>query len=393
MNAKLLHGVRSKVNQTKIKMASQNFVQGPKMDWTVDPELHRCFREWREETELLVNTALAHIKDKTTKLKFVTLWAGKEARTYLTTILDEKKDSLQTLLNTLEDWTRPKADEIAAYPQLRALNQGNKTLSMYIQEVRRLVDLCNLDCNADKDKLIRNSIIAGINSTKAYQQCISKCSSLSLDDCIKICQMEDATHRQVQALCPESSDCNDSTPVHKISKQPQYHQGRAAYGGYRGRGGRPFQGNWPQCRQDYRQSTAPMCEYCRRTPDNSRQECRALGMECYTCHKFGHLSHICRQNTKSDKTEVKHIDMEEESQDWPQSEYTTPFYSTNDQVKASVKCLKTTTKLHYMKNRDNEHIRPLWIAQSENSKIHQTDCEVHTSSQSTEPRNYSVRND
>ena len=69
LNVKLLHGVRSKVNQTEIKMASQNFVQGIKMDWTEDPDLHRHFREWREETEFLVDTALAHIKDKSTKLK------------------------------------------------------------------------------------------------------------------------------------------------------------------------------------------------------------------------------------------------------------------------------------------------------------------------------------
>ena len=93
LNAKLLHGVRSKVNQTEIKMVSQNFVQGPKMDWTEDPDLHRCFREWREETELLVDTAPAHIKDKSTKLKFVTLWAGKEARTYLNTLRGEKGQS------------------------------------------------------------------------------------------------------------------------------------------------------------------------------------------------------------------------------------------------------------------------------------------------------------
>ena len=96
------------------------------MDQTEDPDLYRCFREWREETELLVNTALSHIKDKSTKLKFVTLWAGKETRTYQNTLSEEKKDSLQTLLNTLEEWMRPKADEIAAYTQLRALNQGNK---------------------------------------------------------------------------------------------------------------------------------------------------------------------------------------------------------------------------------------------------------------------------
>ena len=203
-------------------MENHSFVQGPKMDWTEDTDLHRCFREWREETKLLVDTALSHIKDKTIKLKFITLWAGKEARTYLSTLLGEKKESLQTLLNTLEEWTRPKADEIAAYTQLRGLNQGNKTLSTYIQEVRRLVDLCNLDCNADKDKLIRNSVIAGINSTKAYQQCILKGCSLRLEDCIKICQIEDATCRQVQTLHPESStDCSDSTPVHKILNQHQ----------------------------------------------------------------------------------------------------------------------------------------------------------------------------
>ena len=57
------------MNQTQIKMASQNFIQGPKMDWTEDPELHKCFREWREETELLVDTALAHIKRQDYKVE------------------------------------------------------------------------------------------------------------------------------------------------------------------------------------------------------------------------------------------------------------------------------------------------------------------------------------
>ena len=41
-----------------------------------------------------------------------------------------------------------------------------------------------------------------------------------------------------------------------------------------------------------------------------------------------------RQNTESDKTEVKHIDIEEESEDCPQSEYTTPFYTTNQPSKS-----------------------------------------------------------
>ena len=176
------------------------YVQGPKMDWTEDAGLHQRFKEWREEVELLLDTVLTHIKNADTKMKFVSLWAGKEARTYLNTVEEDCKDSLRTILDTLEDWTKPKSDEIAAFTHLRALNQGNKTLSTYIQEVRRMVDLCNFACVGDcKDRLIRNSIVAGLSSTKAYQQCISKGSSLTLK-CIKICQTEDATCRQVQAL-------------------------------------------------------------------------------------------------------------------------------------------------------------------------------------------------
>ena len=56
-----------------------------------------------------------------------------------------QKVSLKTMLDTLADWTRPKSDEIAAFTQL-TLNQDNNTLSTYIQEVRRVVDLCNFNC-------------------------------------------------------------------------------------------------------------------------------------------------------------------------------------------------------------------------------------------------------
>ena len=206
------------------KMANQSkqYVQGTKMDWTEDAGLHQRFSDWREEVELPLNTVLSHIRNQETKLKYVSLWAGIEARTYLSIVSEDNKNSLRTMLDTLEDWTKPKSDEIAAFTHLRALNQGNKTLSAYIQEVRRVVDLCNFTCVEDcKDRLIRNSIVAGLSSTKAYQQCISKGPSLSLSECIRICQTEDATCKQVQALCLESTDFGDSTSIHKLTQYPQ----------------------------------------------------------------------------------------------------------------------------------------------------------------------------
>ena len=50
--------------------------------------------------------------------KFVSLWAGKEARTYLSMVDQDKKDSLKTMLDILKDWTRPRPDEVAAFTQL-----------------------------------------------------------------------------------------------------------------------------------------------------------------------------------------------------------------------------------------------------------------------------------
>ena len=109
-------------------------IQGPKLDWTEDADLHKQFKDWREEAELLFNTVLSHIRNQEPNPKFVSLWAGKEVRTYLNMVDQDRKDSLKTMLDTLKDWTRPKSDEVAASTQLRILNQGTKTLSTYIQE-------------------------------------------------------------------------------------------------------------------------------------------------------------------------------------------------------------------------------------------------------------------
>ena len=57
---------------------------------------------------------------------------------------------------------------------------------------------------------------------------------------------------------------------------------------------------------------------------------------------------------------------------------TPPLLHTNEQVKAPIKCLKTTTRVHHIQGKDTEHIRPLWVAQSQGFQILQTDCKVDT---------------
>ena len=101
-------------------------------------------------------------------------------------------------------------------------------------------------------------------------------------------------------------------------------------------------------------------------PYRSGEECKAVGQECYHCGRLGDFSKVCRQKSDyqiNEKTVVKHIDTEEQPPDYFQSEYTTPYFITNEQAKAPVKCLKTTARAHHIQNKDTEHIRTLWVAQ------------------------------
>ena len=175
----------------------------PVMDWTEDAELHKRYVEWREEVKLELGSSLAG-KSNSIKSNYVLRWARKPARDYFKSLpeLEFKYEgaSAESILKALEQKTKPKSNEIAAFTKLRSLKQGYMPLSDFIREARRLVELCNYP--NDKD-IIRDTIVSGIQSLRAYQKCIDA-KDLSLQDCINICQAEDAMRMQVLECRPES---------------------------------------------------------------------------------------------------------------------------------------------------------------------------------------------
>ena len=148
-------------------MASCNPV-APVMDWTEDTELHKRYMEWKEEVELEIGSTLSG-KSYSVKSNYVLRWAGKPARDYLKSLPDSEFKyegaNADEILAALEKRTRPKSNKIAAFTKLRSLKQGDMPLSEFIQEARRLAELCNYP--NDKDRLIRDTIVSGIRSLKS----------------------------------------------------------------------------------------------------------------------------------------------------------------------------------------------------------------------------------
>ena len=160
------------------------------------------------------------------KSNYVLRWAGKPATDYLKSLPESEFKyegaSADAILEGLEKKTKPKSNKIAAFTKLHSLKQGDMPLSEFIQGARRLAELCNYP--NDQDRLIRDMIVSGIHSLRAYQKCINA-KDLSLQDCINICQVEDAIWMQVQECRPESVNAIQSAqtmiPVNRLQHGPK----------------------------------------------------------------------------------------------------------------------------------------------------------------------------
>ena len=106
------------------------------------------------------------------KSNYVLRWAGKPAKDYLKSLPESKFKyegaRAEAILTALEEKTRPKSNEIAAFTKLCSLKQGDMPLSEFIREARRLTELCNYP--NDTTRLIRDTIVSGIQSLRAYQK-------------------------------------------------------------------------------------------------------------------------------------------------------------------------------------------------------------------------------
>ena len=216
-------------------------------------------------------------------------WLGKPARVYQTQEFKYEGASADEILTALEKKTKPKSNEITAFSKLCSLKQGDMPLSEFIQEARRQAELCNYP--DDKDRLIRDTIVSGIRSLRAYQKCLD--TSLP-----STCQAKDAICMQVQDCWIESISMIQSAqtmiPVNRLQQNP-----RQSVNSNRSRN-----------------KSSKNCYYCG-APNWTREHskvCKAKSFICGNYNKNGHLDSMCRSRpmhmldtqptTQSDTTQV-----------------------------------------------------------------------------------------
>ena len=119
-------------------------------------------------------------------------------------------------------------------------------------------------------------IVSGVYNLRAYQKCINA-KDLSLQDCINICQVEDAIRMQVQECRQESVSSIQSVqtmiPVHRLQH------------------GSKQSSNFNR----HKNKTAQNCYYCG-APNWTREHSKVCKAKNSTCGKKGHLDSLCRSS-------------------------------------------------------------------------------------------------
>ena len=260
-----------------------------------------------------------------------------------------REPSAESVLQALEQKTKPKSNEIAAFTKLCSLKQEDMPLSEFICEAKRLAELCNYP--NDKDRLIRDTIVSGIQSLRAYQKCIDA-KDLSLQDCINICQAEDAVRMQVLECRPESiksiQSAQTAVPVHRLQNGSSQSSNS----------------------NSNKSKTTCNCYYCgaQNWMREHSKTCKAKNHTCGRCGKRRHLDSLCRSARTplhmikaQDYTSPQPMQSQETLQDYNQSletaQYSTPYFMSKGELpQTTCNSLKTVQVSRLGTNEQSEHI-------------------------------------
>ena len=90
------------------------YVEGPKMDWTVDDALHCRFIRWRINCENILGCQLA-ILQESAKCKQIIQWSGDAGcDMYISWNLPKEETTLQTIWSRFKDFCKPQSNAVCA---------------------------------------------------------------------------------------------------------------------------------------------------------------------------------------------------------------------------------------------------------------------------------------
>ena len=118
------------------------YIEGPKMDWTVNDGLYHRFWKWKLKCENIPDCELVMLPESK-KCKKVIAWSVDfEMDQYVSQCLAADEVRLDTILSKYEDICKPQANEVRArFDLLTSFHQGNRSVDEWYNVAQAQVSL------------------------------------------------------------------------------------------------------------------------------------------------------------------------------------------------------------------------------------------------------------
>ena len=137
----------------------------PSMDWSSPGDMHKRFKLFKQKCMLIFDGPFEDV-DEAKKVRHLLLWIGdKDLEIYNTATFSTEADKLKIIpvLNVLENYTKPKSNQILSRYQLRCLKQGDTTIEEFVTKAHLLIDDGGYDQQIKMDTL-RDTLVFGVTS-------------------------------------------------------------------------------------------------------------------------------------------------------------------------------------------------------------------------------------
>ena len=381
----------------------EKVLKGPQLDLTEDGGIYERFLTWKEDCELYIKCAL--VKDtEESQASYIQLWSGEVGKRHLRSELASGKLTKEDLgkpekvIEALEKFCKPKAQDLVTARKLRDLRQGTQSLQEYIDQLRLIVSQMNYNSlRADTpdatiknllNRIQRDAFCNGLKSEETYTKLIKEGNTLTFENAVQIALSDDSSEKQ-------ATQSRDSSTVHKLNKKKDNkHQ----------------QKQKPATTQNQQQkqsggsgNTTKTCGYCLGPKKHPKHECPARDSKCWSCGKIGHYQHACRASAtkkaafahslQSATNQPPQVPMQPQMPQIPQMATATeqPFMMQQMPGPQYLKKLRTVRVNALLRPNRGEHIKPLWVSISPQSEVNQIDAEIDTGSDITIMPLYKVK--
>ena len=119
------------------------YIEGPKMDWTVNDGLYHWFLKWKLKCENILDCELATLSE-TGQCKKLICWSGDDGMDLVVSWgLTDSELTLNTLWTKFEDFCKPQSNEVSArFDLLTSFRQGDKSVDEWFNAVQKQINLC-----------------------------------------------------------------------------------------------------------------------------------------------------------------------------------------------------------------------------------------------------------